>query len=89
MKDDNFTLLTAEIAHEATNNYVNLKDGEQLKRIDDQIRVTIKKGEYSFCLKEPLASNNRKILKKYGYKIYDNPSEEGDWLYCGVTISWH
>lgn len=93
MKDDNFTLLDAKVARETTNDYIKLKDEEQLKRIDEQICAAIKRGKYSFYLEEPLAPNNRKILKEYGYTIYDEPSEEENWLYCGrpfksITISW-
>ena len=83
--------ISAKDACEATKEYIELKNEEQLKSIFDQIAAQITKGYYSLSVYEPISSQNITILKKYGYQI--NIINHTNSFYCGspatlTTISW-
>ena len=87
----NFNPISAKDAREATKEYIESKNEEQLKSIFDQIAAQITKGYYSLNVYEPISPQNITILKEYGYQI--NITSHANSFYCGspatlTTINW-
>ena len=90
---ENFNPINARQAKEATNDFVEAQDKEELANIYNRIRSQIVLGKYEVTIYKQLSQSNKKILKNSGFEIYEAPS------YCCTsnyeaheevvtTISW-
>lgn len=91
--EENFNLINARQAREATDVIIKTRDKIELANIFNQIRAQITLGKYEVTIHKQLSQSNKKILSDSGFKIYEASS------YCCIsnhetrnevitTISW-